>query len=74
MDELKNCPFCGGTEVSFEYRYLSRNRYKDYITFAKCEICGAQSRSFSFDSDYSTDRDVAEDKALAAWNRRCSNG
>lgn len=73
-EELKSCPFCGGIEVSFDYRYVRANRWRDYITFVKCAVCGAQSRPFAFDGNDSDDRDVAESKAMAAWNRRCSNG
>ena len=76
MDELKHCPFCGSSEISFDYRSVGRNRYREdvFITFLKCDICGAQSRTFSFDGNDIEDRNVAEGKSMAAWNRRCSDG
>lgn len=76
MAELKPCPFCGSGEISFDYRSVGRNRFREdvFITFLKCDICGAQSRTFAFDGSDIEDRGFAESKATAAWNRRCSDG
>lgn len=76
MAELKPCPFCGGREVNYDYRYVGRNRFREeaYITFLKCDICGAQTKAMSFDGNDRDDREATEAKVMEAWNRRAEDG
>ena len=68
MNEIKPCPFCGGTEI---YLYTRGVRYGK-IAYAKCEVCGATSKAFSYydEGKEINPNDIGFQKALAAWNRR----
>lgn len=59
MDELKPCPFCGGTV----HRMIGFGG----LNFFKCTKCGAV---VSFDNDY---YNAHRDEAVNAWNRRSHN-
>ena len=71
--ELKSCLFCGEPyAITLRARY-GRGRW---IVFARCDMCGAQSRCFSCEEDpeigeWSND---ACYKAGAAWNKRPVGG
>lgn len=66
MNELKQCPFCGGDA---EKRYIKRNKlfasmrfpYNTHYVYAKCKVCGATSKVC-----------VAIENAIEAWNRRAT--
>lgn len=56
MDELKPCPFCGGTDL-----VVKRRSDLDGMTFIICESCGVVT------SFHGNELHLA---AMAAWNRR----
>lgn len=68
MNELKQCPFCGGDA---EKRYIKRKKlfvsmrfpYNTHYVYVKCKVCGATSRVY-----------VTIENAIEAWNRRAENG
>ena len=65
MEELKPCPFCGG---SIEVRGGSCNYSKGIITLnLKCEECGT---IFKFKSKWTND---PYQEAAVAWNRRVNH-
>ena len=57
MDELKQCPFCGGEAIFC-------SAFMDYA-FVKCRKCGAKTDNIALSYEYS-----AKDVAIEAWNRR----
>ena len=67
MNELKQCPSCGGDA---EKRYVKRQTlfaylrfpYNTYYVYVRCRVCGATS-SVHFTIE----------NAIEAWNRRISN-
>jgi len=61
MDELKPCPFCGGSAVYIAKNYLGQH-------YVRCPDCGA----VVWGSD--TDETITEKEAVKAWNRRADNG
>lgn len=62
MNELKQCPFCGGDA---EKRYIKRKKlfasmrfpYNTHYVFIQCKLCGATSRVY-----------VTIENAIEAWN------
>ena len=67
--QIKPCPHCGGVS------YLNQNysyKLRCWFTFVKCDICGAQGKS------YRSTEEPAEagwnntpcNDAIAAWNMR----
>lgn len=66
MNELKQCPFCGGDA---EKRYIKRKKlfasirfsYNTHYVYIQCKLCGATSRAY-----------VAVENAIDAWNKRVS--
>lgn len=65
MDELKNCPFCGGAAelVVFD------GRYGPYI-YAECELCGASSKRFRASKKDDVWESRAARQAAHFWNQR----
>lgn len=66
MNELKQCPHCGGNAyLRAVYSYRG-----NYFIFAKCDICGAQGKAYpSEELPEDWDNDSC-DAAVAAWNMR----
>lgn len=72
---LKPCPFCGG-----EADYVQRrsNNGNTWFVFAKCSICGAQSKAQFVNDILSAEnaKDIEEkvlnryDRVTNFWNRR----
>ena len=62
MAELKPCPFCGR-----KAKYNSDRRYA-YVSCSHI-FCNAVGPRVAF-----SDRYIAKDLAIAAWNRRASDG
>ena len=63
------CPHCGGVSALCS-SYSNRRRI--YFVFVKCEICGAQGKTFADDVDpYENEwSDMPCENAIAAWNMR----
>lgn len=67
MNELRQCPFCGGDA---EKRYIKRKKlfasmrfpYNTHYVYIQCQLCGATSRVC-----------VTVENAIEAWNSRVSN-
>lgn len=55
-NELKPCPFCGGTDIS-----CADAGYKTDIWFVQCEDCGATFPHFD-----------SKEEAIDHWNRRAT--
>lgn len=67
---LKPCPFCGD-EASLVVQY---GKY-GYFAFCECFMCTARSKTFFVGRDLPSDWDntIAARRAVAAWNRRCTD-
>lgn len=70
MDDLKQCPFCGG-----ETTLWSNYGKFGYFVYCKCDVCDATSRTFTIGDSLPEDWEemTASRKAIGAWNRRCSD-
>lgn len=66
---IKPCPHCGGSGCLIsKYSY----RLKTYMVYVRCDVCGAQGRIYTTDSEKdfeSWDSDTAY-CAISAWNLR----
>lgn len=69
---MKKCPHCGcNAFLNATYSY----RLKCYFVFAKCDICGAQTRAFRDDNDPNNSnwQSSACNSAVDAWNMRSND-
>ena len=69
MENIKKCPFCGGAGILTEnFSFKTRS----YFIFVKCQLCGAQSKTYASLTDAEADdwQSEACEKAIAAWNTR----
>ena len=58
MEELKKCPFCGGTpDVATRIRHSEGGN----VVVIKCEVCGASTKLFN---------ESEIDRAYRTWNMR----
>lgn len=68
-DSIKACPHCGGTAcLTSNYSYKTRT----YFTFVKCDICGAQGKTYSSNEEPAAadwNNNACRD-AISAWNMR----
>lgn len=66
---IKACPHCGGTAcLNANYSYKIRR----YFTFVKCDICGAQGKTYTSEekpAEANWDNQSCRD-AIGAWNMR----
>lgn len=65
LDELKTCPFCGGT-IQHNVNMTNPNYPHHFFTCHKC----AASVSFGIPPCTSIAGSILEERAIAAWNRR----
>ncbi len=65
MDELKNCPFCGGDADLI----ATDGRYGTFVCVA-CTICDAQSKRFTVHNYDDVFAGKAAQKAVHFWNKR----
>lgn len=80
MDNLKPCPFCGGTDIRFS---VKRTGHFERIYHAAmycngCHCYGARIHTAPVKNDYSSRIEAENDKTLKyyaaeAWNRRASD-
>lgn len=61
MDELRECPFCGGTA---EMKFGPASEY----VYVECDTCGARTKIKERSVRY-----CAMDEAAKAWNGRADN-
>lgn len=77
MEELRPCPFCGQKTAMV---WAKKGRY-GWFVFARCEMCGAESKKFGVESDAKLPKDETEfwehnavaplrDKVVMLWNTR----
>lgn len=74
MEEVKDCPFCGGPG---ELHYNSGNEVWGQSWQGRCTRCAAQTGKFFGSSTWRVVRsadDKAQSEALQAWNRRILTG
>lgn len=84
MDELKPCPFCGGEAHIFNMETLGYS----FVRCGKCGIGTPSFPWFDddvsliyrwikddrfYEPEPKADKDSAQEKAIAAWNRRVDN-
>lgn len=66
---ISTCPHCGGEAyLAANYSYKIRK----YFVFCKCDICGAQGKSYTSEEDPAAenwDNQPCRD-AIKAWNMR----
>ncbi len=69
--EIKRCPWCGGAaSIHIEPMWHGSHGYSGcYSWEVRCLQCGATAPNGKFDNIYMP-REDAEEKALAAWNKR----
>ena len=70
--KIKTSPHCGGkSSLNSNYSYKARN----YFTFVKCDICGAQGKIYASEEDPAAanwDNQPCRD-AIEAWNMRADS-
>lgn len=72
MDELKRCPFCGGSANVVKRRDPKQERW--YV-FVQCLKCRAESQSWSVraSDDYDIAMERASQRVTKWWNNRIEN-
>lgn len=70
-EKLKPCPFCGG-KGKIKREMVNDYWFDDLVTiqflFVKCTKCDAISKKIKISEKY-----IAVEKAIEAWNRRIDN-
>ena len=75
MDELKQCPFCGGEAKLHMWDYVMSHRILTEEFYVRCETCKAEITGFKSKIELLDNgtmqviRDGAKE-AAEAWNRR----
>lgn len=67
MNELKPCPFCGGTAVSIQK--IEPHLYRPVKNHPFSVVCWECDLFYGYDEDYGGMFDT-EAEAIKAWNRR----
>ena len=78
MADLRECPFCGGSNLGFSSKTVSRKygscrAYHGAIYCKDCNCYGARVLSETIRNSYpmqEVDFDELESRAIEAWNRR----
>ena len=78
MEELKSCPFCGGTDIRHSLKISGKRDiyYHSVMYCNKCHTYGPRVMSEKFDHNnykgrYAIEKDESlKIKAIEAWNRR----
>jgi Lar family restriction alleviation protein len=78
MDELKPCPFCGGTDIRYSLKITGHFdvRYHAAMYCNKCHCYGARTLTGTVRHDNYKGRTAIENdaaikaEAIEAWNRR----
>lgn len=70
-DDLKPCPFCGGSAALFDWAHNDAGwgGSSYYTAYVFCTKCGAKSRSFKL-TDYLGPPDGTAEDAVRVWNYR----
>ena len=73
MEELKKCPFCGGTANIV--RDYSRIKPDVSYMFAQCVKCRAETKAWRFGSQEQAELNMERAKQFVTkvWNRRVSD-
>ncbi len=72
MNRILPCPHCGGSAcLNSNYSYKSRS----YFVYVRCDICGAQAKSYSSETAPASEQwdNVPCADAINAWNMRTSS-
>lgn len=71
-NELKPCPFCGRNLLDLQYEDREDRGRSVYRWHAKivCLNCFGSAMTHGFEPT----EEVAKQKAIKAWNRRCNDG
>ena len=69
---IQPCPFCGSEDIETPQKFTGNYKHgkPTYITFNKCNLCGASSRAFSYTVGIDYEYEEAIVHAIEAWNRR----
>lgn len=79
MDELKPCPFCGGTDIRFSVKKTGRFEFYYHAAMYcnQCHCYGARIHTAACrerQNRYDIENDaVLKHYAVEAWNRRADN-
>lgn len=76
MNELKPCPFCGGTKLKIDSkRTFNYGRGKHCSVSVRCMRCFARSPvvGINMPENQFNERKLCEEQAVEAWNRRTDN-
>lgn len=71
-NELKPCPFCGGTAEIRMSSEMVRFNESDNFYFVKCTACRMRGSRYGCLDGYSKRERI--EKAITAWNRRANDG
>lgn len=77
IQQLKPCPFCGGTSLKIESKHNGTHYYTGtHSATVRCQKCHARGGTASCKVEkgkYRADSET-EQRAIEAWNRRIDNG
>lgn len=84
MEKIANCPFCGSTKLKVDSKKINRPRYLEtgkwedgHTGSMRCMRCHARGPTVTVwvpRHTISGILDLLKDAAVAAWNRRVTNG
>ena len=78
LNELKPCPFCGGTKLNVETRIhdagMSGIIEIAYVQCDECRATGTKVDDWSDSYEAVTKKKSLEELAIERWNRRANDG